>query len=107
MKVKSVWKAKIEHIISKSNVSEGVDRDDKDVHEHMFTYPFRTVDNSLHHSCVGLPEFSHYTGTEGLSDAVYGKNNVVSSIVVDGRSVRSVTPGHDMDDDMMNFCLSW
>ena len=63
LQVKSVWKAKIEHIISKSNVNQGANREDKDDHEHMFTYPFRTVDNSLHHSCMGLPEFSHYTET--------------------------------------------
>ena len=107
LQLKSGWKAKIEHIISKSNESQGVNRDDKDDHGHMFTYPFRTVDNYLHHSCVGLPEFSHYTGTEGLNDAVYGRNDIASSIVIDGGSVSSVTPGHDMDDNMMNFCLSW
>ena len=105
--VKAVWKAKIEHIISRGHGFEGVDRDDNDVHEHMFTYPFRTVDNSLHRSCVGLPEFSHCTGTEGLNDAVYGKNNIASSIIIDENSISSVTPGHEMDDNIMNFCLSW
>jgi hypothetical protein len=108
LQVKSVWKAKIEHIVSRSkNVPGGVDGDDNDVHEHMFTYPFRTVDNSLHHSCVGLPEFNHYRGTEGLNDAVYGRNDIASSIIIDGNSVSSVTPGRDMDDNIMNFCLSW
>jgi hypothetical protein len=107
LQIKSLWKAKIEHIISKSNVNHGVDRNDKDDHEHMFTYPFRTVDNSLHCSCKGFSEFSHYSGTEGLNDAVYGRNNIASSIIIDENSVSSVTPGHDMDDEMMNFCLSW
>ena len=73
----------------------------------MFTYPFITVDNSLHCSCEGLSEFSHYSGTEGLNNAVYGRNNIASSIIIDENSISSVTPGHDMDDDMMNFCLSW
>ena len=107
LQIKSVWKAKIEHIISKSNLNQGVDQNDKDDHEHMFTYPFRTVDNSLHWSSEGLSEFSHHSGTDSLNDAVYGRNNIASSIIIDEKSVSSVTPGHDMDDDMMNFCLSW
>ena len=37
----------------------------------------------------------------------YGKDNIASSIIIDEKFVSSVTPGHDMDDDMMNFCLSW
>ena len=73
----------------------------------MFTYPFGMVDNSLYHSCVGLPEFSHYTGAEGLNNTVYGRNNIVSTIIIDGNSVSSVTPGSDMDDNIMIFCLSW
>ena len=105
--MKSAWKAKIEHIVTRAHGSEEVNRDENGVHEHMFTYPFRTVDNSLHQCCVGLPEFSHYMGREGLNDAVYGTNNIASFIVIDGNSVSSVTPGHQMDDNIMNFCLSW
>ena len=107
LQVKSVWKAKIEHIVSRGNDFEGVDGGDNDVYEHMFTHPFRTVDNSLHHSCVGLLEFSHCMGTEGLNDAACGRNDVASSIIIDGNSVSSVTPGREMDDNIMNFCLSW
>ena len=73
----------------------------------MFTYPFITVDNSLHQSCSGLPEFSCCSGPDGLNDAAYGRNDIASSIIIDGSSVSSVTPGHDMDDNIMNFCLSW
>ena len=103
LQVKSVWKAKIEHIVLRGNGVEGVDRDDNGVHEHMFTYPFRTVDNSLHHSCVGLLEFSHCMGTEGLNNAACGRNDVASSIIIDGNSVSSVTPGREMDDNIMIF----
>ena len=102
-----MWRAKIEHIVSRGNGFEVVDRGDSDVHEHMFTCPFRTVDNPLHHSCVGLLEFSHCMGTEGLNDAACGRNDVASSIIIDGSSFSSVTPGREMDDNIMNFCLSW
>ena len=108
LQVISVWKAKIEHLVTRcKDVPQGVKRDDNEVHEHMFTYPFRTIDNSLHQSCVDLPEFSHYMGPDGLNDAVYGRNDIASSIIIDGNSVSSVTPGRDMDDNIMNFCLSW
>ena len=107
LQIKSVWKAKIEHIISKNRLNQGIDRSDKNVYEHMFTYPFRTVNISLHWSCEGLSEFNHHSGTDGLNDAVYGRNNIASSIIIDEESVSSVVPGHDMNDDMMNFCLSW
>ena len=73
----------------------------------LHTYPFKTVDNSLHHSCVDLLEFSHYMGTEGLNDVVCGTNDIASSIIIDGNSVSSVIPGREMGDNIMNFCLSW
>ena len=105
--MKSVWKAKIKHIASRGNGFEGVDRDDNDVHKHMFTCPFRTVDNSLHHLCAGLLEFSHCVGAEGLNDALHGTNDIASSIIIGGHFVSSVTPGREVDDNIMNLCLSW
>ena len=75
--------------------------------EHMFTFPFATVDNSLHLSCEGLTELSHCSGTDSLHDAACGRDNIASSVIIDEASVSSVGPGHFIDDDMMNFCLSW
>ena len=95
------------NILFKNRLNQGIDQNDKNVYGHMVTYPFRTVDNSLHWSCEGLAEFNHHSGTDGLNDAVYGRNNIAFLIIIDEESVSSVTPGHDMDDDMMNFCLSW
>ena len=105
--MKSVWKAKIEHIASRGNDFEGVDGGDSDVCEHMFTHPFRTVDNSLHQSCVGLLEFSHCMEPECLNDAVHGTNDVALSAITDGNSISSVTPGREVDDNIINFCVSW
>jgi len=107
LQIKSIWKAKIEHIISKSSLRQGVTCNERKEPEHMFTFPFKTIDNSLHSSCEGLAEFSHHSGTDDLHDATYGKDNIASSIIIDEVSVCSVSPGHDMDDDMINFCLSW
>jgi hypothetical protein len=107
LQIKSVWKAKFELIISKNSLNQVIDSSDTNEHEHMFTYPFRTGDNSLHWSCECLSEFNHHSGTASLNDAVSGTNKRASTISIDGKSVSSLTPGHDMDDDMMNFCLSW
>ena len=49
LQLESVWKAKIEHIISRRNGFEKVDKNHNHVHEHMFTYLFRTISNSLYH----------------------------------------------------------
>ncbi len=49
----------------------------------MFTYPFTIVDNSLYLSCEGLDEFSHQPGTEGIHDAIYGRDNIELSIIID------------------------
>ena len=75
--------------------------------EHMFTYPFKTSDNSLHSSCSGLHEFSHHSKEGDLNDSMYGRQGMTSPIVIDETSLSSVTPGHDMDNDMINFSFSW
>ena len=104
--VKCQWKAKIEHIISQTRQGGKCCSASKEC-EHMFTFPFRTVDNSLHLSCQELSEFSHYSKHCDRHDAAYGVKNLASSIVIDERSVQSVAPGHFLDDHMMIFCLLW
>ena len=73
----------------------------------MFTYPFMTVDDSLHLSCQGLKEFSNHSGTYNIHDAFYGRNQFVESIIVDETFDKSLAPGREMDDDTMSFGLSW
>ena len=82
LQIKSVWRAKIERIISQGGFNQKIKLNDRDEKEHMFTYPFKTVDNSLHGSCKGLAEFSHHSGTDCVREAVHGKNNIASSIII-------------------------
>ena len=106
LQIKSVWEAKIKHIISKV----GQKRDhccDRKEHEHMFTFPFTTVDNSLHSLCTNLKDFSNHLQDDDIHDAVYSQNKFAPSIIIDANSVKSVSPGCDMDNDMMDFGLSW
>ena len=106
LQIKSVLEAKIKHIISKV----GQKRDhscDRTEHEHIFTFPFTTVDNSLHSSCTNLKDFSNHLQDDDIHDAVYSQNNFAPSIINDANSVKSVSPGCDMDNDMMDFGLAW
>ena len=73
----------------------------------MFTFPFTTVDNSLHFSCTSLKWFSNHPQDNDIHYAVYVQNNFAPSIIMDAKSVKSVSPGCDMDNDMMDFGLAW
>ena len=106
LQIKSVWEAKIKHFISKAGQKRDHCRERKE-HEHMFTFPFMTVDNSLHSSCTDLEEFLNHLQDDDIHDAVYGQNNFAPSIIVDETSLRSLSPGCNMDNDMMDFGLSW
>ena len=83
LQIKSVRHAKIEHIISKCSVNQKVHFNDRDEHEHMFTYPFRTVDNSLHGSRKDWLN-SVITQEQTVCMMPYmGKNDIASSIIID------------------------
>ena len=107
LQIKAAWCSKIEHIISKPEVNDEVHCNDRDQCQHMFTYPFQTVDNSLQKSCIGLVEFSHHSGIDGVHDAVYEKSSITSSIIIGKKLVGFLTPGRKMDNNIINFCLSW
>lgn len=106
LQIKSVWEAKIKHFISKAGQKRDHSRERKE-HENMFTFPFMTVDNSLYSSCVDLEQFSNHLQDDDIHDAVYRQNNFAPSIIVDETSVRSLSPGCNMDEDVMDFGLSW
>ena len=70
LQIKSVWEAKIKHFVSKAGQKRDHSCDRKE-HEHMFTFPFTTVDKSLHSSCTDLKEFSNHLRDDDIHDAVY------------------------------------
>ena len=51
--------------------------------------------------------FSHHLQYNDIHDAVYAQNNFSPSIIIDANSVKLVSPGGDMDNDMMDFGLAW
>ena len=78
-----MWEAKIIYIISKA----GQKRD--------------------HSSCTNLKDFFNHLQDDDIHDAVYAQNNFAPSIIIDAKSVKLVSPGCDMDNDMMDFGLAW
>ena len=74
---------------------------------HMFTFPFVTVDNSLHSCCTDLKEFCNEPEGNDIPDSFYGQNHFAPSIIIDETSIKSVRNGYNMDNNMMDFGLSW
>ena len=61
----------------------------------------------MHLCSNGLSEFSVLRNERALPDAVYARDNFASSIVIDATSVKSLAPGQNVEDDIINFSLSW
>ena len=72
LQIKSFWEAKIKHVISKAGQKQNSFGEKKD-DEHMFTFPFTTVDNSLHSCCTDLKEF--YNHAEDNNDPTNPNNS--------------------------------
>jgi hypothetical protein len=99
--VQSVWKAKLDHMRTMMNKSQESDG------EHLFTFPFTTIDNSLLCCGEGLKELNEHHINGVRHDAIFAKSMEVDSIIITTTSVRSLSPGLDIDEDIMNFCLKW
>ena len=106
LQIKSFWEAKIKHVISKAGQKQISSWERKD-DEHMFTFPFMTVDNSLHSCCTDLKEFYNYTEDNDVPNSVYGQNHFAPCIIIDETSIRSARPRCKMDNDKVDFGLSW
>ena len=100
---KKIQKAKIEHYLSKEYSSRGDDS------EHLFTFPFVTSDNSLHTCSEGLTELDSLRDRGLIHDGMYMKNNLIESnfTVINASSVGSISPGANIDGNVLDFCLSW
>ena len=99
--VQSAWKAKFEHI---SNTFTNRQQQEG---EHLFTVPFSTSDNSLRSCGNGLVELMGQNNEEACHDVVYSNNMKTSPIVITTESIKSLSPGESMDEDVFNFCLKW
>ena len=99
--LRCIWKSKIEHYLSKEYSSRGDDS------EHLFTFPFVTSDNSLHTCSEGLTKLGSLRDRGLMHDGMYIRNNLTESTVINASSVKSTSPGDNIDGNVLDFCLSW
>ena len=101
IQVQAVWKAKFEHIRYTMN------HHTKDDGEHLFTFLFATTDNLLASCGEGL---SHINArhSEGVhQDSAFTSNMKMEPVVFTTASIRSLSPGLKMDEDIINLCEKW
>jgi hypothetical protein len=97
----AVWTAKIDHI--RSLIEEGQD----DPHETLFSFPFRTVDESLIKCVEEISIFDKYKPSDRNSDDILTSTSSVEPIIITTSAVRSLSPGTDIDDDVIDLCIKW
>ena len=100
-KDRAVWKAKLEHIRdSMTKITDGGE-------EHLFTFPFSTNDNSLISCAEGLVEFNEHRIEGEHHDVSLANRMEMEPIVVTTTSIKSLSPGISMNEDILNFCIKW
>jgi hypothetical protein len=55
----------------------------------------------------GLIELGRQLDDRANDNIIFPKTTVTDSVVITTTSVRSLSPGVDINEDVMNFCLKW
>ena len=101
LQVQSVWKAKFEHmqaIMNGKNASGS---------EHLFTYPFLTTDNSLIQCLDGLAQLGQHHSAQEEDHVLNSSTLKHKPAVITSKSLISLSPGVDINEDIMDLCLKW
>ena len=75
--------------------------------EHLFTFPVHTTDNSLTSCSHGLIELGGQLHGQVHDDVIFPKTTVTDTVVITTTSIRSLSPGVDINEDTVNFFLKW
>ena len=100
-RVQSVWKARCEHILS------AVNNTDNKNGNHLFTFPFGTIDKSLSCCSEGLEQMHSTHMGKPCEDSVFSPKGNQNPIVITTSSVKSLCPGTDIDEDILDLCMKW
>lgn len=101
VKNSSGWAEKFEHI--RSSIMANKDGEG----EHLFTFPFSTKDNSLMSCAEGLVELNEHRVGGELHDVALVNSMKMKPTFITTASVKSLSPGFSIDEDILNFCLKW
>ena len=75
--------------------------------EHLFTFPFYTTDNSLMLCSDGLIDLNGHHSDRVRHEVIFTRNTLTDPVIITATSVRSLSPGVDINEDVINFCLEW
>lgn len=101
LKERPEWTAQFEHIRA-SMMNKEVDEG-----EHLFTFPFSTNDNSLISCAEGLVELNEHFIEGEHHDVALANSMKMEPTIVTTTSIKSLSPGISMNEDILNFCLKW
>lgn len=79
-----------------------------DTGQHLFTFPFKTIDNSLIESSATLNQMNkQYECKRATHNDALFSSTCSDSIIVNMDSIESLKPGVDINEDILNFCMVW
>ena len=100
MQIQAVWKSKMDYV--RSVIFER----DTDDEEHLFTFPFTTTDNSLMSCSDHMIELGAHHRDGVRHDNLF-KSISPTPVILTTASLKSLQPGFDIDEDVLNFCAKW
>ena len=101
IQVQSFWKAKMEHMQA---IINGKGNNES---EHLFTYPFVTTDNSLSECLDGLTQLGQHHSPEERDQVLMDGAISYQPTVLVSKSLTTLLPGVDINEDIMDLCLKW
>ena len=75
--------------------------------ETLFNFPFLTNDNSLLSCSENMNELNEHHVNGIRHDNIFSRRGDTDQIIITTESLRSLSPGIDIDEDVLNFCLKW
>ncbi len=101
IQINSVWAAKVDYIRSV------MDRCNTQEEEHLFTFPFLTVDNSMRTCGHDTCHFKMDNDTRLTKDSLFPSLRGPDPIVITTSAVKSLAPGTKTDEDTIDVVLQW
>lgn len=96
------WEAKLDYI--KHITMAG----SEDPHMHLFTYPFKTSDDSFVDCIVESPFWRDSSMIDpNNKDKLFYQTNGNEPVIITTSSVQSLTPGLDLEENVIDLCFKW
>ena len=99
--LKSVRDAKYQFILNQ------IQNQNCDAEQHLFTYPFKTSNSSLH-TCFSEGFLSIYDGRDELTEhSLVTCSSPSEPIIVTSSTMKSLSPGNEIEESIIDLALTW